>query len=84
MLRFKSYIYFILFKKCYRCLRKWLNSETQEVNLKLNFFLYRFHQIGIKEPHTKFQVINFIFTAVMTFLIFSKFESTTRAHAQKS
>ena len=66
-------------KKCYRRLRKWLNSETQEVNLKLKIFLYWFYQIGIKEPHTKFQVINFIFTAVMTFLIFSKFESTTRA-----
>ena len=42
-------------------------------------FLYRFHQIGIKEPHAKFQVINFIFTGVMTFLIFSKFASTPHA-----
>ena len=37
---------------------------------KIELFLYWFHQIGIKEPHTKFQVINFIFTGVMTFLIF--------------
>ena len=60
--------YLFFSKKCYRCLRKWLNSETQEVYLKFKFFLHWFHQIGIKEAHTKFQVINFIFTGVMTFL----------------
>ena len=65
-------------KKCYRRFRKWLNSETQEVYLKLNlFFVLIIHQIGIKEPHTKFQVINF--TWDMTILIFLKFASTPHA-----
>ena len=68
--------YLFCSKKCYRRLWKWLNSETQEVYLKLKFLLYWFHQIGMKELHAKFQVINFIFTGVMTFLIFSKFAST--------
>ena len=70
--------YLFCSNKCYRHLRKWQNSETQEVYLKLKFLLYWFHQIGIKEFHTKLQVINFIFTGVMTFLIFSKFPSTPR------
>ena len=70
--------YLFCSNKCYRHLRKWLNSETQEVYLKFKFLLYWFHQNGIKELHTKFQVINFIFTGVMTFLIFSKFASTPR------
>ena len=32
--------YLFCSNKCYRRLRKWLNSETQEVYLKLKFLLY--------------------------------------------
>ena len=70
---------FILLKKMLSASPKMAKFWNSGSIAKIEFFLYWFHQIGIKELHTKFKVINFIFTGVMTFLIFSKFAPTPRA-----
>ena len=71
--------YLLLFKKMLAVSPKMAKFWNSGSIPKIEFFLYWFHQIGIKEPHTKFKVINFIFTGVMTFLIFPKFAPTPRA-----